>query len=346
MEHSARASFADSLDCVLPHAPVRLIPDAARAALRSVAAVLPPIARGLLECRLQAPELVDLSLGVLNTRRDKNLVAEYFRRIDDGSPVWTRAMAFVDRWLAERDDDPGSRYAWFEFDIAGPGPCPAPSVFVSVRGGVEGHRWDAALARLSPRAATESRLWSGRLPDGAQMEFIGVMTPRGSDAVRLNLGFPSAEAAWTWIDRHGAAPDPKLRPLFTDLFEAGSTILTVDAEDGRLGSRIGLECRPGDGAAAERILALCQSHGLCDDGAREAVSSWIGLSTVFDGARAYPAHLILEELAAPEKGPGALVRELNHVKISFAESTIEPAKLYLSFTHAFETPGTAPNETP
>ncbi len=334
---AAHASMADALDCVLPHAPARLIPEEAIAALRNVAAALPPIARGLLECRLQGPGLVDLSIGVLNTRRDKTLVAEYFRKIDDGSPAWAVAMAFVERWCAEHEDAPGSRYAWFEFDIEGAGSCPAPSIFVSVRGRGGDHLWDDALALLTPGAVTESRLWSGRLPDGARVEFIGVMVPRGSEALRLNLSFPSAMTAWAWIDRYGAAPDKDLYPLFAELFEAGSTILTVDADNGKLGPRVGLECRPGEGAEAEHILALCQSHDLCDYGIREAVSSWTGLSTVFDPGHAYPVHLVLEELAAPEKGPGALVRELNHVKISFIGSVVEPVKLYLSFTHAFET---------
>ena len=340
------ASLADTLDCVLPHASARLIPETAGTALRSVAKALPPIARGLLECRLGAPGAVDLSIGALNTQRDKTLIADYFRQIDDGAPAWTRTMAFVDRWLAEEEDDPGSRYAWFEFDIPGPGPCPAPSIFVSVRGTGQDRCWDDALARLTPRAVTESRLWPNRLPDGARLEFIGVMVPRGSEAIRLNLSFPSARAAWAWIDAYGAAPDPDARPLFTALFEAGSTIVTVDAEDGRLGPRIGLECRPGKSAEAERILALCQSHGLCDNSAREAVTSWTGLSTAFDQDHAYPAHLVLEELAAPEKRPGALVREVNHVKVSFTGAAVEPAKLYLSFTHAFETPETATTESP
>lgn len=332
-------SLADTLDCVLPFAPASLVPERTRGRLGKVAAGLPPIARGLLECRLPDPGQVDLSLGVLDCGREKTMLRERFRALDDGSSAWARVRAFAEHWLVAAVDADRGRYAWFEFDVDDTvRDCPAPSVFLSVGELGAAHGWEEELAILSPDAPAAAAAWLARLCSGARVEFFGIMVPRANDRVRLNLTFRASGLAWDWLAAHGARPDPDLRPIFDGLFRAGAPVITVDAlpggQSGALAPRIGLECRPTDAADARAIFEICRAQDLCDARALDDALAWTGATSALDGAAAYPAHLVLAELTGPGGGPGALLREINHVKITFGASGLEAAKIYLSFTHA------------
>lgn len=333
-------SLADSLDCVLPFAPAELVPKAARDRLTKIAGHLPPIARGLLECRFDGQRNVDLSVGVLDARHERTLLRDRFLSLNDGSAAWQRIMSFMAQWMHQCEGKDSERYAWFEFDLDDDANVfAAPSVFLSVGKLSGNHGWDAALAGLSETAPVLADRWLARAPALACVDFIGVMVPRESRNIRLNLSSLHADTAWTWLTENGAGLRSADWPVFQMLFEAGDPVLTVDAGPDRLGSRVGLECRPTSKTTARRIFDICVDKGLCDSGSLDRTLSWCGQSSILDNDQTFPIHLLLEGLSRPGGEPSILLREINHVKVTFSPTGLEGAKIYLSFASAFHKGG-------
>lgn len=324
----SRFSLADTLRCVLPFAHKGLIADPARRRLLSLASQLPPLARGLLECRFDGQAPVDLSQSVLDTEEERSALLACFAQMRDGSCAWEQVLRFMDDWQGGPDTD---RYAWFEYDLDEDTATPAPSVFLSVgaRGG--DHGW--ALGSLGPEAEAIVDRWLKRLPEGAQVDFIGAMLPRDPMRLRLNLSGLGADAAWTWLRANGCNLPEIARDAFTTLFEIGTPVLAVEILPDCLGPRIGIECRPTDAQSATAILALCQAHKLCPPEALEMLHGWRGTTSGLETQSGFPIHLILESLTREDAAPAILVRDINHIKVSLSEAGLEQAKVYLSFRY-------------
>ncbi len=329
-------SLADSLDCILPFAPAELVPENTRNSLTRIASRLPPIARGLLECRFDGKSNVDLSVGVLDTEHERTLLRDCFTRLDDGSAAWQRVMAFMTRWEAGSEGRDSERFVWFEFDLDDDAKVfAAPSVFLSVGKLATDHGWDSELGCLSANLPVMTDHWLARAPSQGCVDFIGVMVPRDCNRLRLNMSSLQADTAWTWLRENGARLRNSDQPLFKMLYEIGDPVLTVDADPDQLGSRIGLECRPTSSSAARSIFDMCVAQGLCDPRALDRALSWCGQASILDADQNFPLHLLLEGLSRPGCEPAVLLREINHVKITFSTSGLEPAKIYLSFNKVF-----------
>ena len=326
-----RFSLADTLNSVLPFADVTLVPEAAQSRLRDLALHLPPIARGLLECRFDGRGPVDLSQGVMDTATERSQLANCFRRIADDTVAWRRAMRFMEAWQNGSDTE---RYAWFEFDLDGPSCSPAPSVFLSVGALGADHGWPLDSLGASTQAIVDS--WFKRLPAEAQVDFIGVMLPRSPMALRLNLSNLGADVAWDWLRENGCHLPDASQAVFADFFDAGTPILAVEIDENGLGPRIGLECRPTNAERAARIISLCIEHDLCAATSADTLRSWRGVGSALNSGSEFPVHLILDSLMRDDQAPAVLLRDINHVKVSFSATGLEQAKVYLLFRHTHD----------
>ena len=324
------ASLLDSLECALPYASENLVPHKARQRLEHLALALPPIVRGLLECRLVEAETVDLSIGVLDTVSDKTRLHDCFAKMNDSSPAWERIMAFMSEWEGQTDSSPSSRFAWFEFDLDRHGSgYPAPSVFLSFGEPAAAATWNSALLQLSETAPERVAYWLSRLPSGAVVDFVGVMVPREQAPIRLNMSGLTSETAWRWLADNGVVLPDSFRDVFDMLYDISAPSLTVEAGETRLGPRVGLECRPSSVAAAEEVFDLCHALSLCSPNVMADAERWRGKSSAFGPAADLPMHMLLEAAVQPEAPPTVLLREVNHIKFTFTPSGVEEAKIYL-----------------
>ena len=318
-------SLADSLDPMMRYLPDQLANAAARSRLSDVAQQLPPVHRALLECRFDAPEVVDLSLGVRNCPEETSRLMAALLRISGDSPAWRRVRAFLTDWIAE---DGTEDHIWLEFDLDGTG-VPAPSVFVSTQSAGS----PDALRHLSDNAIDTLEYWRARLPKEAALHFAGVMVPRGDPSLRLNLSGLSADAAWRWLSDHGGHLPPDARHGFDAVFAAGTVITMVEARFETLQPRVGLECRPHSDNDSVRLFDYCADNGLCPPQALDIAREWSGVSSPLIEPSGFPAALILDAIASGGAEPVSLLRHINHLKVSFDTNGATSAKLYLGYTH-------------
>jgi hypothetical protein len=341
-EFRMRSSLADILSLALPHASEDLISVKARGRLERVASTLPPIPCVLLECRLNGASQVDLSLGVSNSPRERQLVADFFSTANDARG-WKSFSRFADWWCRNEEPENGIDSLWLEFDAKDPAePLPAPSVFLPITKARDGQRLASpavcrGLDLLKPGGSQLLGQWLQRLPSEAKATFIGTMLARDSDGLRFNIANFTTDAAWSWLQSFGP-PRPELEGSFADVFRlGGSPVLTVDV-DADIGPRFGIECQPTFESAFE-LLTVLERNKLCSRNIESAVRVWPGQAhPLADADVKWPLVLVLEALRQPELPLSLLLRFINHIKVVFDTSRMVEAKIYLAINHVLLPP--------
>lgn len=240
-----------------------------------------------------------------------------------------------------------------EFDAKAPlDPVPVPAFFaevnvaselpaygqpalppVGVRAGTYAHFFDTALPILlgnevsSDLRATIRRILSS-MPPLSTLRHVGVMFSR-DDVVRLCLAFPSVPATYRFLEamEWPGAVDT-LRAQATSLLRQAARItLTLDVGNG-IGPRIGFECRMQNPArivsgvneaitAWRPFLSALRDRKLCTASDQEACESWIRSRRIPGVHTRY----------------GALITNLNHVKLNYRPGYPLNAKVYLYAYH-------------
>ncbi len=342
-------SLAGVFDRMRPHLPEALVPPPAFERLRALASTLPGTLtnRIYIECRLaDGEERVDVVIGVHEPNRPVLQAASSVAFALPGlgvvdHPVWRGARRFCDAWSdAARPYRDGVHGIWLEFDLDAShaaGGDHVPGVFVSFDTSVLEGRMpvEAAIAsleivkqrRLAPDVRRALVACLDRLESPAYLAYLGVMFPRGDEAVRvcvMGLGGDRLIAYLRAIGWPGstAALSRQLDSLrCDDLPDPARTVamLHFDVAD-RVGKRLGFEfcfdrrSQLGGRLLEDGVLRRLGALHLCSPSKREALHAWLGRSV---------------ETFDHECWPSVALRRVNHVKVTVEDGVLE-AKTYLS----------------
>jgi len=352
----AASSLADYIDLLLPSDPDALITAAAHVRLRAQAAMLPPIPRIAVECRLaEGADQVDLQLCVRREHGDYDVVAAYAaglaaRRPDDAA---TAGLARLAARLADpcSELNGGVAEVFLECDLPdGADVGSAPAVFLSLPDDQQAARSLVGEALRLLRAAPPSQAHVAAIAacfaaceGDAEISHLGVMLSRPIDAVRLNVkGLRPSQ-----IERFLAACHwPGDRARAAALFDAAAdradrVTLALDVGEAPL-PRIGVECftdmQPQSNPAwRARLDELCAA-GLCTPAKADAYLA-VPAAHGPDRRRPWPADLIIDSLLRPDDELTALARRVVHFKITETAGAHREAKAYFGAGMIAFTPG-------
>lgn len=306
-----------------------------------------------LEFRLAADaEQVDLSFPIL--KEDRDVIVALGDDPDEGSwmrddPVWRRVLQLCRLWAEDPEISPYIKLLWLEMDVdEGVEPSegtdrsdvPPPGIFVGFHREVTTELSPAGWRRLASRTlatltgtepAAEILVRFERcrqsLPEGAFVQYAGLMLSRGADLVRFVFGDVAEDELPSFLATCGWPGDPEdLRRQLSD---------AATSTDGE---------RLHGGAAAVQF-----------DIGRSSVSPRLGLEYVFDRSnqveqgveeRPFLEHLVTLGLCSEEKLQEILelpgrrmepwkndcmighVRQVHHVKLVVLPDGVSEAKVY------------------
>jgi hypothetical protein len=345
------ASLADAIDLVAPRLPPALVPAAALAAVRRVAASLPAALTSWVdfECRLQDDAAhVDLSLRV--GRRQAGPLAAVAQRGGKGllgpelfptpPPAWRRLADLAADWIdCGRPSPIAGRIPlsaiWIEFDIPDGDATPLPRTFVDF----PRNQWSApaAAARISdalqivgdqPWMRNGVRRCLEHLPSGIEMRYLGLPADEEVGVIRLCLLARDERQALACLEgvgwRGDLDPVRQLCERWRRSRSSGHTngaLLHLDvtpaaAPAARIGIEFPLRRRPQvKGVLADAgFLDELVECGACSTARRAALAGWPGCEIATQPHRPQP-HL--------------LMRRVSHVKAVFDRDRAPEAKAYL-----------------
>ncbi len=361
-------SVADAVLAVRPYLPAGLVTGDAVDRIVGLTQVLPGALTTYLgfECHLgDRPPHTDLALRVKQTEPGRPLLAGTGR--NDGwsrsvrpEPVWARLAFLAHRW-GDGDDDTNRLLAalWLELDIdddadeADPlagGPSPVPSVFLTPTEAIGPHRHDVhtwvtreavptVLGRPLPAStARQVTRALATLPEPASVYQVGVMTARGSEAVRLCVSGLPVDGVAPYLRGLGWAGEAaQLHTLVSELTPLTRRLGVVVEVGDTAHDTVGLECFLGRRwPQVEPRWPVLLDHlvraALCTPQQRAALLAYPGFAPPAEGPTAgqRAAAALLGGRAA-----GGYLRRLNHVKVTCAPGLPPQAKAYVSAAHAW-----------
>ena len=320
-----RGDCGDWLKVLGPHLVEPLFQPPAVARLHSLASHLPGDCSGVFELRLApGPSIVDLSLRLLAPSQAPPLA----ERIS--SP---HLRDFLLRW-----SDPAGPFnrlhsVWLEFDLdREPQGLPLPVLCAKLQPGCE-EDWvlGCLLPALHERPLSSAqRRWITlclqEIPPPATLLYVFSLSPRGGDAVRLEIFGLDPAGILAYLERIG----PDLVPWVRD-----SAALFVGAERIHLSLDIGAEILPRIGIEGSfshlprreprwrELFDRLVDSGLCAPEKGDAALAWPGSDSFWTAPERWPAK--------PRPAAGFCVRSLSHVKVVCRPDRDPEAKVYLMF---------------
>lgn len=328
-------------------------------ALRELA--LPPIHRGILECRLAANATqVDLAQCILTDVGESSLLAEWMANATSASdrlahPAWDRLRNFCVRWA-----DPsslfhaGMRNVWLEFDLDEIAPAlPPPAFFLGLKREIQtGEAYmvtEKGLRLLLDKAELTSLKSNLRhcfeaCPDVALVNQVGVMLSRQTNALRVCIQGLTPDQIIPYLRQVGwPGPVDELEHLVRELTSSAGHISMVDIDVGatvepKVGLEVGFGGVPEQEAHWVVFLDDLVERRLCTSKKKDALLKWPGVTNPPNSSAPWPAHLIVESLFQSTGWFSGFDRRLNHVKIVYQPEKLLEAKAYLRFEHVWGQP--------
>ncbi len=331
-------TLADTTDTLLSSLSPALVTDGALSKLRQLAQVLPPIPRGIFECRLDAGAAqVDLSQAILGYGGEPDVLMEHIARMSpaDVHPTWASLRDFCTRWIDPSFLLHGNvRTIWLELDAVRE--TPSPSLFFTLK--PEGLTVSQAYAVAQDAlgvllAEANLALFQDNVRrcfdacDGvARIYQVGVMLARQTDALRLCVHPLNADSIAPYLARVGwPGPVDELASLVAWLLGFVDRIDMIDLDVGsRIYPQVGFECvfeqQPHREPRWAVFLDDLVARGLCAPDKRDAVLAWPGYTDPTPG----PLPQLPEQIEV-------LKRRVSHVKIVYQPQRPLEAKAYLWF---------------
>lgn len=354
--------LAESFGLILPSLPAELVPRDAIPWLSATAAVLPPVHRAGLECRLAADEhSVDLQQGIYNTGTEPAHLASFLAEADSLNDVWQPVLRFASRWSVDTDvlhqtiDE-----IWLELDAAA-GPCQTsvalndthPSVFAVLKRLPHERSLAVAQAALDTLLGTAAHVERTRMlercaaacPSPSRISHVGVMLGRAVCGLRVHIGPMPLQELDVCLEQLGWSGDrPELHSFAKTLVDHGDTlILCLDLADGHV-VRVGLECffdqKTGLDPRWRPLLEHLVNAELASPDKAAALLRWPGSVTPLTAGGAWPEDLVVQSLTRPEDVLGVIERRLSHVKLTFAPGLPVSAKAYFGYGPVWADSGT------
>lgn len=340
--------FAEVLQFILPNLPAPLVSPQMTPTLLRVAAGMPPLlGSASLEIRLAEHEpQIDLLTG--NPAREIHQLASCFEERGEIHAVWSRLAALCRDGL---DDDAQVLVLEFDCKPGGEFPLPMPLVrFPRVPAARQSARRIIKYLVEEPQSmlANLDRCLT-RLPHNAFLEYVGVMSNRANDALRVVVSLPVDALrpfleAMQWEGDHAA-----LHSIMTDLAPFAAWLNIQFDLGATMGARVGIagyhqytsQSYVNFLGAFDRLV----ERGLCAPEKRAAVYALHRKAlTPLNDLAPYPAPLLIESLRQPAAYLTQFRIMAHSVKVIYAPNTPLETKVYVNFAHhwgASSTTGTA-----
>lgn len=344
----SNATLFDSLGVLMPDLLPALMSESASARICLAAQQLPPITRGLLECRLAADSpQVDLQQNFHATDGEPEQFQKYIEMrttLTKARTAWIRLSNFIRRWVTETDWRDHIPEIWCEYDLAGSNNLAAPSVFIALPSNLApAERWlfieEVLTILLEPshwqRVKSVVNMCFQACAGDEWVAYLGLMLARPTKALRVNvkrltpatLGAYLERVNWTGAIDTTLSLAQRLWP-YLDRFT-----LALDV-DTRVQPQLGLECVSKDWPTFLNELVRDE---LCAPAKREGALRWPGLTTPATTAAPWPAPLAARAVLRSPETFTTLAREISHVKLTLTPTAPTSAKIYLAFTHQWLT---------
>ncbi len=275
-----------------------------------------PISMAFFECRLASDDpIVDVSLELARVE------GSYLRALRHAPAEWTGLHR-----LAQQADEQRLKIATLglEFDAETVLQSPLyPAVFVGCEPNMSRSSAEAVTQALDPtlwqQCAGAVDEFYARLPQGAEVLFLGLFPGRGLDAVRLNVKYPEHEAKVEHLRRLFPATHSDYSPALQLTAEATLQIATFDIYPTGVGDRVGFEV---EGELLGQLSELCCPQKIGQ------LESWPGTLLEAEDPMPWPVGLRSRgELRS------AMIRSIGHLKVTIKPGTGLSFKAYPTLAH-------------
>jgi len=341
-------TLSDLLGVLLPNLSPALAGTKARSDLMEIAKNLPPIGRGVFECRLEdGSSQVDLIQSIAVGIEELSWLERHIAGNDKlaSNPVWVR-ISDLSSMLTESFFN-GVRAMWLEIDAVSLGSSPViPSVYLRLNPEDSSHdraysAAEDALEILLGRPRPFPGLRSCWTSDNARIIHIGAMMARHEDdTLRVVFKPRHSEGILPFLQQIGwSGPSDEVEALTSWLHSFASHIdMLVQADVGpKASSRIGLECAWRAGPENDNInIALLDGlvkSCICSQEKRDGLLAWPGCTDPTSIQDPWPDQLIIESLQNPLNWFSLFERQVSTIKIIYQPGRRLKAKGYLWFEH-------------
>ncbi|HYE72314.1 MAG TPA: hypothetical protein VEF04_03250 [Blastocatellia bacterium] len=352
------ATFAESIELLLGHLPPTLATSETILSLQTAARFLAPIPRGGFECRLQAQAFqVDLQQQILSSHDEPAILAEHIKALSAQvavpiHPTWHRLREFCMEWSDESSELHQSvPEIWLELDLTSlTAQMPVPSIFVGLKSENLSKGEARAIIKRAYHLLQGKPLFTSlernlsrcfqAYDEGAIVSHIGLMLPRRTDTLRVNIKRLQADHITSYLKQLGwIGSQDKLDLLIAQCVNLVRN-LTVCVEVGTaLNQQIGLECffeEAPKGLESWRLfLAQLVEQKLCTPEKRDALLAWPGVINPTNALAPWPGHLIAAALQRTDQF-SFFTRLLHHLKLTYNEGHALTAKAYFGAIHEWD----------
>jgi hypothetical protein len=334
----------DYLRVITPYLHPELVSVEALAHIQTVAQFLPPLSLAGFECRLgNGQSRVDFQVNIpLNPRTFPKQFLAY--------PQGKAFLDFFHNW-----NEPASLLNQYinrvilEFDLPNTYPLQVsiPCVFLDLSQTPLNETQEIislALSQLnyptSLSLQSNLQICHNSLPDGAKIDYLGVMLPRLAHGIRIVVKGISGCQLVDYLRKIGLTVSMDFLPnLILTLCQFSDSIALALNIDERIYPQIGLECfltqQHPDESKWNLLLDYLVEKGLCTSVKHQALLTWPGFSQKADQPDLWPSNLDWGDKFISTQGGSVFWRKISHIKISYHPDVPLEAKAYLAFGHSW-----------
>jgi hypothetical protein len=352
----------------MPYIPADLISEQCLERILSVTDDLPAalgIGPFMFECSLDSRPVADFAVAVIPSRGDLHAFSRFESTGDptppDDKPDWTGISRFARSAMdASTSLSSTIEQVWLEFDVCltREGPGNTPSVFLSLGYESSGdpslrrtlageyvHVAQEALGSLQGRRTSPTTLSTlahcfSALPAGAHILFIGAMTSRDTEDIRVVASGLSLEAMVRYVQRLGLEKPMGSLALIAEISDLTDHMwLAIDVAKNRVAPRVGFDCYCTgiDETETNRrwahLLDLLVDKGICTTRKRNALLDATDMSSCAFDELTWPEDLRKVSTVLGPAGFDRMGLSIHHIKVIDRPGMPLEAKAYLCGTY-------------
>ncbi len=332
---TSTAQFFESL-------PPELVPEKENELLKKAAALLPPIIRLALECRLTDNPQVDLQLCIRRDEDNLQAIRDWFKQQLPDSETNNKLQSFLDSW-ADRTSISHKEIAeiFLELDLLPTG-VQSPLLFFDISPALSNRQKKELCIRLLKEMLGEkNKIFSildtilHACPQSAFLAYAGIMFSRETEVLRLNIKKLPMDMVLPFLQQIGySSYNKELTELLPTVFGYSERVtLCIDVKDEIL-PKISFECfldnNPEGESYWRSFIEKFSIDNQFNPDKIDAVLTWN--KDIFPTElKDWPEHLWIDSLDKSENEFTALRKFISHIKVSYCAGKKTELKAYLAY---------------